>query len=208
MQDYYWIIMGDIIGSRKTNGQIIAGIFEKLVTQLNEKFRNEILSPLTITLGDEFQGILQSQKTGIKIILEAEEWLLNENDKIEIRFALNYGQIETEINKKIAHGMLGQGLTETRELLNLLKNKEDRFWVGKSGKADDRINNLLILLQSLTADWKKDQRKIAASFIKYKDYKIVAANMGKDASLLWRREKSLKMREYELIKQLLLMEIQ
>ncbi len=208
MQDYYWIIMGDIIKSRKTNGQIIAGIFEKLVTYLNEKFRNEILSPLTITLGDEFQGVLQSQKTGIKIILEAEEWLLNENDKIEIRFALNYGQIETEINKKIAHGMLGQGLTETRELLNLLKNKKDRFWVGKSGKPDKRITNLFILLQSLTAHWKNDQRKIAASFLKYKDYKIVATNMGKDISLLWRREKSLKMREYELIKQLLLMEIQ
>ena len=200
----YWILMGDIIKSRNKESKKLVTTFNDLITHLNKKFKPEILSPLTITLGDEFQGILKSKNAGIRVIIEAEEWLLPKNETIEIRYVLNYGQVDTEINKKIAHGMLGPGLTETRQLLDELKHREERYWVGQKGEMDIKTTSLFVIMQGITIDWKNEKRRIASLFLELNDYKLVAKALGKGISLLWKREKSLRIKEYKLLKTLLI----
>jgi hypothetical protein len=195
--------MGDIVKSRDKESKGLAETFRSLTRYINKKLKPEILSPLTVTLGDEFQGIVGSRDAGIRAIIEAEEWLLQKGEDIEVRFVLNFGQIDTEINRKIAHGMLGQGLTETRQILEELKSKEERYWIGGNGEMDIKTTALFVIMQGITMDWKNEKRRIASLFLQLDDYKLVAKALDKEISLLWKREKSLKIKEYKLLKMLL-----
>lgn len=194
--------MGDIVGSRKKEGAIQMEVFDKLISFLNTNYKDQILSPLTITLGDEFQGVVKNRRAGEEMIIAAEEWLLNKTENIKIRFLLHYGIIETPINPEIAYGMLGKGLTDARDGLNAMKKEKDRFKV--SGMEDnDNINDHFILFQSIIDGWSIADRKLVADFLKESDYKKVAEMNKKDASLMWKRERSLKIREYKIIKELI-----
>ncbi|MCU0376446.1 MAG: SatD family protein [Chitinophagaceae bacterium] len=199
----YWILMGDIVQSRRARGNELAGQFGSLIAYLNRQFAATILSPLTITLGDEFQGVVQDKKTGVAIILEAERYIMANSEKLTIRFVLNYGEIETPVNRQIAHGMLGSGLSATRELINHLKSIKERYWIGEEGKASEVANQLFYLYDTQVSNWKGDDKKLAALFLELKDYKKVAAALGKNQSLMWKRERSLKIRAFETITQLI-----
>lgn len=195
--------MADILKSRNAKGLELAKTFKKLVAYLNKQFASQILSPLTITLGDEFQGVLQNEYTGYQIIIAAEEWLLGQQQGFKIRYMLHYGLIETPINHKIAYGMLGIGLAETREYLGDMKKSKDRFKV--SGTPEDgRINNYWLLYQHIVDGWKPKDKEVVASFLQLEDYKLVAKQLDKTVSLLWKREHSLNIREYKIIKDMIL----
>lgn len=198
----YWILMADIVNSKQAVGKNLAVKFEKLVLYLNEAFATEISSPLTITLGDEFQGVIKSEDAGKRIILAAEEWLYRQEEIIQLRYVLHYGIIDTPINRNIAHGMLGAGLADARKRLNDMKNDRDRFWI-KGSMQDDIVNKYWILYQSITDDWNLKDRQLAADFLELGDYKAVAARQKKDTSLMWRRNHSLKIREINILKTLL-----
>lgn len=199
----YWILMGDIVQSRRAPGNELAGQFSSLIEYLNGQFSAAILSPLTITLGDEFQGVVQDKKTGIAIILEAEKYIMANYEKLTIRFVLNYGEIETPINRAIAHGMLGSGLSATRELINHLKTIKERYWIGEEGHANEVANQLFYLYDAQVSNWKGADKKLAWQFLTLKDYKKVAAANGKHPSLMWKRERSLQIRAFETITQLI-----
>lgn len=203
MQKMYWILMGDIVGSRKKEGAIQMEVFDTLIRFLNTNYKAQILSPLTITLGDEFQGVVKNRKAGEEMMIAAEEWLLNKTENIKIRFLLHYGKIETPVNPEIAYGMLGKGLADARDGLNAMKKEKDRFKL--SGMQDnDNINDYFILFQSIIDSWSVADRKLVADFLKEGDYKKVAEMNKKDASLMWKRERSLKLREYKILKELIL----
>jgi len=199
----YWILMGDIVQSRRARGNVLAGQFGSLIAYLNQRFAVSILSQLTITLGDEFQGVVQDKKTGVAIILEAEKYIMANYEKLTIRFVLNHGEIETPINTQIAHGMLGSGLSTTRDLISHLKKIKERYWIGEAGKENTTMNQLFFLYDSLVSDWKGEDKKLASMFLEMKDYKKVAAALGKNPSLMWKRERSLKIRVFETINQLI-----
>lgn len=50
------------------------GMVWEMVTSANKTFHNELLSPLTITLGDEFQGLSASLSDSMDILLFLEEY--------------------------------------------------------------------------------------------------------------------------------------
>ena len=55
----HYIIMADIISSRTIDKkEDFMGQFKALTSLANKRFKDSIVSPLTITLGDEFQGIV------------------------------------------------------------------------------------------------------------------------------------------------------
>ena len=56
----YFILMGDIVGSSGQNSVDLIEGFSALVSSCNNTLKHQILSPYTITLGDEFQGIAAS----------------------------------------------------------------------------------------------------------------------------------------------------
>ncbi|MBK6264321.1 hypothetical protein JKA74_04675 [Marivirga sp. S37H4] len=196
------IIMADIIKSSDHNGSELMSAFKNIVKQVNDQMANEIISPLTITLGDEFQGVVKSLPAGINLVFQFDRLLLEKD--FNLRFVLNYGEIETAINQDNAYGMLGEGLTLAREQLETVKNGDNRFSInGYNEEIVSLLNKGFKLYDYFYSQWTTKERMIVSEFLKGKDYKEVAKIFEKDISTMWRKEKSLNIAEYNTAKEMI-----
>lgn len=205
MENYY-ILMADIIKSREKNSIAIMDDFKEVVAKVKDDLRERFLSPPTITLGDEFQSIVASSVAGIEVIFALEEMLLELKKEFKFRYILYYGRIDTLINAEIAYGMMGEGLAEARGLLGKHKTKKSRFFFKLMNETlSSELGLAFTLYQSIIDDWKARDFPILRQFFFDDDYKKVANHLNKDASLIWRRKKSLRLNEYWAIKQLIML---
>ena len=202
----YVIVMADILQSREKDANELMLEFKETVKHINDNWQTNIISPLTITLGDEFQAIIDTVENAVNIIIEIEEFMLAKEFTFKLRYVLNFGKIETEINREIAHEMLGEGLTDARKALTDLKNSESRFLI-KFKKEDWRIEKMLNdtfkIFQYYIDSWKANDYRIASHFIKLDDYKVIADKLGINRSTAWRRRKSLNIEEFETVKRII-----
>lgn len=191
----HFILMGDIIGSSAYSYNELKYL-KKSIDSVNHEF--DFISPMTVTLGDEFQGIVKSLKQGIEAIFKIEELLIKENYPFELRYSFGFGEIITPINSAIAHGMYGEGLTSTRNILEeAKKDKRKRFniWLPNE-KFRKMISDLLFVYQSFLDNWNKKDYEIVSKFYTNRDYKEVAKLLDKRSDQLWKREKNLRIREF------------
>lgn len=201
----HYILMADIINSGKKEQKPLMEDFKNLIAEINQIYKADILSPLTITLGDEFQGVIKNLTASIQIILTLEENSIHNKLNFKLRYVLNQGEIETPVNEKIAYEMLGSGLTEARLKLNDSKYKKFRFNIAIDDLLQQSIlNDAFIIFENITDKWSlKNDYELASNFIQFKDYKIVSEKMSKTRSLIWKREKTLHMESYNAAKNII-----
>lgn len=202
----YPILMADIVDSRKADQILLINEFKRAVHYINNRWEMSIMSPLTITLGDEFQGVIKDMESCYKLVFDMEEFIIEHSLSIKLRYVMNYGIIETPINRDIAYEMLGDGLTQAREQLNKLKSSSNRFMIlsDKNEMNSAVISDLFLLYGSYIDSWKLNEYRLVSEFLKNKDYKVVANNLGMNKSSTWRRYKSLHIEEYNTTKDLIL----
>lgn len=200
----YYILMADIIDSSHMDSKSIMNSFKNIVNRINRHYRKSIISPMTITLGDEFQCIVKSLADGINIIIRIEELNIELKSGFKLRYVLNYGDIDTNINNKIAYEMLGPGLKETRQLLNNMKKMDDRLFINSTIKNSNALNKLLYLLLSTIDNWKiKDYDIIHGVLNKYQYYEI-AKLVNRDPSTISKKIRhTIRIRNYLEIKTLI-----
>lgn len=198
--------MCDVLNSREKDQKNLIENFRDCKNYINNKYKKNILSPLTITLGDEFQGIIKNLSNSIKIILDLEEFIIKNNFPMKLRYVLYFGEIETEINSDIAYEMLGNGLTDSRRIINNMKENDSRFYIDTKEESKNSIlNNGFNILQNIVDKWKIEKdHEIIDSLIEFKDYKIVSEKLNKNRSLVWKREKNLSISSYTSAKEILL----
>lgn len=205
-----YILMADIIESGKKNSIQLMEDFKEFVDEVNKTFSDGVLSPLTITLGDEFQCVLKDLSASIHIMLYLEELKIHKKKNFQFRYVLNQGDIETPINKEVAYGMLGKGLTEAREKLAEYKNTRHRFLISIENKLQqEMLMNAFKVFENIIDKWdiEKDY-EVVSNFITLKDYKLVSEAVHKTRSQLWKREKTLKIESYDSIKNIIQLIIQ
>lgn len=200
-----YILMADIIASGEKDQKQLLKDFKKLINEINESYSNSILSPLTITLGDEFQCVLKDVASSINIIIHLEEAIIDGKMNFQVRYVLNQGNIDTPINTEQAYGMLGAGLTEARQKLMDLKHQKSRFLISIDNNFQNEIlMNAFKIFENITAKWdlEKDY-EIVSNFIKLKDYKLVSEAVHKTRSQVWKREKTLNIESYHSVKNII-----
>jgi hypothetical protein len=201
MADYV-IIMADIINSGKKNPKKLMTSFQNVVDEVNKESKSLLLSPITITLGDEFQGIASNVQSAIRLLFSLQEKIIKSDARFKLRYVIVEGAIDTPINEKIAYGMLGEGLTKARKLLETSKTESENYHFElKDTKKSEALANSLFLYQSIVDGWNlvRDEELIV-EFIELDDYKKVAEKLGKTRSQIWKRRKSLRIDEYFSIK--------
>jgi len=206
MSKSYNIIMADIISSRQIDKKDdFMGQFKELTNLVNKEFKNQIISPLTITLGDEFQGIVKNPKSLFELLFFLEESIIVNQYHFKLRYSIVYGEIDTKINEKIAYEMYGLGLTKAREALKTLKETGDNYFIHLNNTKDLQLRLCMKLYQSIKEDWKTSEYEIVSAFLEKDDYKDVK-EMGlyKTRSGAWKKRKSLQIEEYTIIKKLIL----
>lgn len=206
MQKSRMILMADIIGSRSKDQSVLMEDFKEVVTAVMKLNRDRFLSPITITLGDEFQCIVKSLLDSVIVIFEIEERIIRDQKKFKLRYVLLEGEIATPLNKKMAHGMMGSGLTQAREKLNHSKKSlGSRFSIETiDSNTASNLNLAFMVYQSFVDDWSPEKDyTVVARFLDTDDYKLVADQLKRNRSLIWKREHNLKIKQYKATKTLI-----
>lgn len=200
----YQIIMADVINSSTFSGSVLMKDFKRLIEKANKLFEEQIISPLTITLGDEFQGVVNDLNSAVELVFYLDQELLK--SEFQLRYALQLGEIETPINENIAYGMLGNGLTVARENLQYGKEENKRFSIsGYDDLLNEKLEKAFMLYDFFYMNWSEKEKSIVYQFLLGKEYKEVAEIFQKDNSTMWRKEKSLNLKGFKVAKQLIKM---
>ncbi len=200
-QHSYPIFMGDVVNSSDYDGEALSKGLKELVENTNTKFSETILSPLTITLGDEFQGILRSVSSGIDLLFHFEEELLKTEPDFKLHYVLLLGEIETEINPDIAYEMMGEGLTEARKLLSTKKRNRKRFRFKLQNKEQtEQLSRIFEVLDTIILNWKKEDYPLILDMINNDNNSEVGELHDKNRDQIWKRRKTLMINEYNLLK--------
>lgn len=197
----YPIFMGDVVNSFDYDGEALSKGLKELVENTNTKFSEAILSPLTITLGDEFQGVLHSVFSGIDLLFHFEEELLKTEPDFKLHYVLLLGEIETEINPDIAYEMMGEGLTEARKLLSTKKRNRKRFrFKLKNKEQTEQLTKIFEVLDTIILNWKKEDYPLILDMINNDNNSEVGELHDKNRDQIWKRRKTLMINEYNLLK--------
>lgn len=199
------ILMADILNSRDYDLYALMVVFKKVTETINKEFQSLFLSPITITLGDEFQCVFKNLSNAVSIIISVEEELLRQQLPFKLRYVVLEGEIETKINKENGYGMMGTGLIAARERLAQIKSKKNRFhFFVSNNEKNELLSDAFIVFQDYVDGWDpiRDYPTVV-SFLSKKDYKLVAAEMKKTQSQLWKREKTLHIESFFSIKKLI-----
>lgn len=110
-------VMGDLVGSeRQIDRARLHRVFNEIVDAENQRAAGILASPLTITLGDEFQGLVSTLAEAIALVRRLRLTLLAAD--VECRFAIGRVILSSPVNPERAWNMMGEGLAETRDRLN------------------------------------------------------------------------------------------
>lgn len=199
------ILMGDVIKSSQQNQVLLMEDFKEIIAIVNKNYKNDLLSPLTITLGDEFQGVVKDVFAATQIIIAIEERIIVASKQLSIRYVCYEGKIDTPINPTIAYEMLGEGLTNARKAIEQLKRSKSRFFFNlKNTFLSEHFNDGFFIFENILKHWRKEDLPIVAMYFMNLDYKAIAIELDKNRDQIWKREKSLRIKEYFSIKKLLL----
>lgn len=111
------VLMGDLVASERARSlRAVHRAFNEAVDFANERYAASIESPLTITLGDEFQGLTRTLEHAWAIASALRLRLLAAD--VSCRFVIGTAELETPVNPREAWNMMGRGLAEARDKLN------------------------------------------------------------------------------------------
>jgi len=196
-----YILMGDVVSSKDYDSQTLQKQLNNITESCNKALRNDLLSPYTITLGDEFQGIPNTLLTAIRTLFFYEEECLRQNLDFKLHYVVHYGKIDTKINPEIAYEMMGPGLTKARELLGSKKRDRKRFQILLDNKVlTQQLNRLFEVLDSIIRSWKIDDYLLILDMINNDNNAEVGEKHDKNRDQIWKRRKTLMVHEYNLIK--------
>lgn len=197
------ILMADIIGSSKQPQASLMADFEQIIGDLRKGAKHLFHSPPTITLGDEFQSVPRDLPAALEAVLQIEESLVHAGAGFKLRYVIVEGEIETPLNRKVAHGMMGPGLTAARERLEQAKKPGTgrfQFFLQHDRKST-ALRDAFIALQRIVDGWRVEKDfALVAQFLEHEDYKIVAEHIQKDRSQVYKRGRSLGIEAYLALK--------
>ncbi|KAK0348888.1 hypothetical protein LTR94_035341, partial [Friedmanniomyces endolithicus] len=102
--------MGDLVASEAaTSRRALHRVFNAAIDEVNAAQRATLVSPLTITLGDEFQGLADTLADAIRIARRVRFALMAQD--VACRVLVGEVAIDTPVNPERAWNMMGDGLS-------------------------------------------------------------------------------------------------
>lgn len=164
------VITCDIKGSRAFSPEewrIIQREIKTALMEISKSYSSDLLRDLTITLDDEFQGVLHSPANSYDVFVR-----LQESIPVEFRCGIGIGKIE-EVSSEITE-MRGESFFRSREALESAKKFEYPVIVKSSDELnnvmDDTINAVLSLIATIQSTWTERQREVVTFCRVHGDY--------------------------------------
>lgn len=200
-----FILMGDIVGSSTYKASKLRREFMQIVSSCNKTLEREILSPYTVTLGDEFQGVARSLRGLFDSVFYLEQISLLKRLKFKMRYIGLYGEIDTPINRMKAHGMMGAGLTRAREILTAKRRGKPRFQFElPDAQMTKELNLLFLVIDGIIAKWDPDDGPLILDMIANNNNVEVGKKHKKNRTQIWKRRKNMLIEEFRALKEVIL----
>ena len=200
----YLALIADVIDSKMVQERFdLQKQLEKTLQTMNELFGEFIASNFTLTLGDEFQGLLKVDAPVFQII----DTLRSELTPTQLRFGIGLGEIVTDIDPLQSIGADGPAYWNARAAINLVHQKNDYgntqiyFSCGKE-KQDFFVNALIASGEAIRSGWRGSQEEILLDLLKRCVYsenfsqQDLAQSLEINPSALSKRLKSSSIRVY------------
>lgn len=172
----YIAVIGDLEASKELDKKTRHHTQEVLKRLFTEKkhVKEGILSPYTLTLGDEFQALYGNADNLFHHI-----WTIAASIyPVMARWSVSSGEINTQINREQSLGMDGPAFHDARSGMELLKKEKQLFRL-HTGKTlyDSIANSSLKLLSADFRSWKRNRIKILEQLYSGSDVKQIAAEL-------------------------------
>jgi hypothetical protein len=170
----YLVLIGDVVASRHLPARAqFQRRLKTLLQGMNDRSRS-LVSPYTLTLGDEFQAVYRDADTAFADAFS----LLAQMAPVQARFALAVGEIVTPINPTQSIGMDGPAFHRARELLELLK-ADGRLIAAWGGRPDWTLPaSSLVLLSGQMQGWRPNRLALFAGILAGEPVAALARRIG------------------------------
>lgn len=164
----YLAVIADLIGSRgiRNRGQLQKRL-EETLERVNHSYKARMASPFTITLGDEFQGLLYSDAPVFQILDEIEHALHPQ----AARFGIGLGTMSTAIDPESSLGADGQAYWHARAAIDRVHDHDDygmtrTCFLGLTPARDAVANSVLALGDAMKRGLSQVQRETFGYLLK------------------------------------------
>jgi hypothetical protein len=201
----HFILMSAVKSAGSGNQEDIQNDLKSVIGVINKIHKNNFITSLDMVMINEFQGITNSLQATLEMIFDIEECIIENNLDFKLKHVLYHDTLESIQSKHSAYERLGFGLIDARQRLDLIKKTDCRFLIATSDeKVSLYLNNLFMIYEDYLDSWKKGDLEYVKAFLNNLDYKEVSSLFNINISSGWRREKSLKMKQYYTIKEMIL----
>lgn len=200
----YLALIADVIDSKMVQERLdLQKQVEKTLQKMNELFGDYLASRFTLTLGDEFQALLEVDAPVFQII----DTLRLELNPTQLRFGIGLGEIVTAIDPLQSVGADGPAYWNARAAINFVHQKNDYgntqiyFSSGKENQ-DFFVNALIASGEAIRSGWRDSQEEILLNLLKRSVYsesfsqQDLAQSLAINPSALSKRLKSSSIRVY------------
>ena len=200
----YLALIADVIDSKMVQERFdLQKQVEKTLQKMNELFGDYLASRFTLTLGDEFQALLEVDAPVFQII----DTLRLELNPTQLRFGIGLGEIVTAIDPLQSVGADGPAYWNARAAINFVHQKNDYgntqiyFSSGKENQ-DFFVNALISSGEAIRSSWRDSQEEILLNLLKRSVYsetfsqQDLAQSLAINPSALSKRLKSSSIRVY------------
>ena len=170
----YVAVIGDIKRSRELHQRdAVQSRLQQACIGLNRRTDLEgLLSPFTVTLGDEFQALFGNFRGVWRAIFAIEAMM---GDGVEIRFGIGIGGMDTAINREAAIGMDGPAFHRARRAIDQLKQGDHNYRLVGMGQAESLANSALDLLSLERNSWRANRVRILHGMLEDESVAQIAA---------------------------------
>lgn len=167
----YLVLIGDIVSSRQiVQRELTQDKLNSVLVKVSQE-NPWLVSPYTITLGDEFQAVFSKADFVFSETME----ILAAVYPQKVRFSFGVGEISTKINHDEALGMDGPAFHYARDGMDLLKKSGNLFMVnGLSDICNGLIQESLYMVSYTCRNWNFNRLRAFVSCFKNEEIQTVA----------------------------------
>ncbi|MGT2932700.1 SatD family protein [Streptococcus catagoni] len=200
----YLAIIGDFIDSKSfKNRYNFQQQFQDSLEKINQSYHKTIVSKFSITLGDEFQGLLTNDAPIFQIIDDLNRMM----SPYQLRYGIGLGEILTKINPEISIGADGPAYWKARQAITEVHVKNDYgqthlLFQSSQDDLDFTLNSLLAAGEAIKSNWRTSQEEVFYQLLKENIYSedfnhlFLAEKLELDPSALSKRLKSSSIKVY------------
>ena len=173
----YCAIIGDIANSRKLDNrlEVQSKFIHVIEKSVNENYSRYIASNFTVTLGDEFQGLLYKEYTHSSY--EIIRFIKKQLAPVNLVFGVGVGAMVIEPEHEISIRSDGPAYYNARSAVSKAKEKKPSICYYTGSVEDELINSIIYLIEGIEKKMTHKQQEVIELYKRLKSQSKTAEKL-------------------------------